>query len=159
MWTEQMQSGMAWKRSSVRSRSGPPIPLLTATWRHRRVFSNDSKPCQRGTNALFRMLLGLRGLVPLNELTERGDPDRRRRTIAGAGMFSRQPLHWTTTRFELSGPGNMETSIGNKRRTSSTAIGPWNLIAFHAYRGYGFTHKRGIEADQTRITGVSSTHN
>jgi hypothetical protein len=27
-------------------------------------------------------------------------------------MFSRQPLHWTTTRFELSGPGNMETSIG-----------------------------------------------
>ena len=30
----------------------------------------------------------------------------------GAGMFSRQPLHWTTTRFELSGPGNMVTSIG-----------------------------------------------
>jgi hypothetical protein len=31
---------------------------------------------------------------------------------AGAGMFSRQPLHWTTTRFELSGPGNMQNSMG-----------------------------------------------
>jgi hypothetical protein len=68
----------------------------------------------RDERLFSRMLLGLRALVPLNVLTERGDPDRRRRTIAGAGMFSRQPLHWTTTRFELSGPGNMETSIGKQ---------------------------------------------
>jgi hypothetical protein len=26
----------------------------------------------------------------------------------GAGMFSRQALHWTTKRFELSGPGNKD---------------------------------------------------
>jgi len=30
-----------------------------------------------------------------------------------------------------------------------------NFVDFHAYRGYGFTHKRCIEADQTRITGIS----
>ena len=29
----------------------------------------------------------------------------------GAGMFSLQPWHRTTTRFELSGPGNMQNSI------------------------------------------------
>jgi hypothetical protein len=35
---QQVLSRMAWKRSSVRSRSGPPIsPSLTATCRHRRV--------------------------------------------------------------------------------------------------------------------------
>ena len=33
----------------------------------------------------------------------------------GAGMFSRQPLHWITTRFELSGPGDMEASIGEQK--------------------------------------------
>ena len=33
------------------------------------------------------------------------------------------------------------------------------VVDFHAYRGYEYTHKRGIEADQTRITGVSITHN
>ena len=36
---------------------------------------------------------------------------------------------------------------------------PWKLVDFHAYRGYGFTHKQGIEGDQIRITGVSFTHN
>jgi hypothetical protein len=77
----------------------------------------------------------------------------------GAGMFSQQPLHWTTTRFVLSGPGNMETSIGEYKAKVIHSPGPWNLVDFHAYRGYEFTHKRGIEADQTRITGVSFTHN
>jgi hypothetical protein len=30
---------------------------------------------------------------------------------------------------------------------------------FHAYLGYEFTHKLGIEIDPARITGVSFTHN
>ena len=33
----------------------------------------------------------------------------------GAGMFSRQLLHWTTTPSELSGPGNIEISIGEQK--------------------------------------------
>jgi hypothetical protein len=32
----------------------------------------------------------------------------------GAGIFSPQPLHRTTTRFELSGPWNMSYSIGEE---------------------------------------------
>jgi hypothetical protein len=34
----------------------------------------------------------------------------------------------------------------------------WKLADFHAYAGYEFTHKQGIEANFERITGVSFTH-
>jgi hypothetical protein len=35
----------------------------------------------------------------------------------------------------------------------------WTLTYFHAYLGYEFTHKLGIETDPVRIIGVSFTHN
>jgi integrase len=40
-------------------------------------------------------------------------------------------------------PGTCRSAWASKRRKSPTAPSPWNLVDFHAYRGYGFTHKRG----------------
>jgi hypothetical protein len=49
-----------------------------------------------------------------------------------------------------------ETSVGEYKAKVIHNLQPWKLADFHAYCGYEFTHKRGIEADQIRITGVSS---
>jgi len=34
----------------------------------------------------------------------------------------------------------------------------WRMADFHAYLGYEFTHKRGIEGYPTRIIGVCFAH-
>jgi hypothetical protein len=55
--------------------------------------------------------------------------------------------------------GEHRDSIGEYKAKVIHNPYAWKLVDFHAYRGYGYTHKRGIEADHTRITGVSTTHN
>jgi hypothetical protein len=56
-------------------------------------------------------------------------------------------------------------SFGEARHCGEVEISPrfpsqlWTLAYFHAYLGYEFTHKLGIETDPVRIIGVSFTHN
>ena len=43
--------------------------------------------------------------------------------------------------------------------TGQSAPSPrWNLMDFHAFQGYEFTHKRGIQAHRVSILGVCLTH-
>ena len=56
-------------------------------------------------------------------------------------------------------------SFGEARHCGEVEISPrfpsqlWTLAYFHAYLGYEFTHKLGIETDPVRIIGVSFPHN
>jgi hypothetical protein len=59
--------------------------------------------------------------------------------------FSRQPLHWTTPRFELSGPGNIETQHRRRKDESHPQPLPRGIWWIS-------THNGGMDS---RISGVS----